>query len=57
MDRCILATSQYLYTHHWKWIDVKIGNYENSNGIISARFFKALEVLRTLQDKIEVEFN
>jgi hypothetical protein len=57
MDKCICATSQYLYTHHWKWIDVKIGDYENLDGVMGTWFIRAFEVLRALRDKTEIEYS
>jgi serine/threonine protein kinase len=56
MDRSIPAT-EFLYTEHWKWIDVKIGDYESSHDVVGTGFFRAPEVLRALRDGTKVEYS
>jgi serine/threonine protein kinase len=41
----------------WEWIDVKIGDYESSDGVAGTGFFRAPEVLRALQDGTNVEYS
>jgi len=45
MDRSILVTSHFQYTDDLEWIDVKIGDYENLDGVTGRGCFRALEVL------------
>ncbi len=57
MDRSILATSHFQYTDDLEWIDIKIGDYENLDGIMGIMCFRALEVLRALQDGTNVKYS
>jgi serine/threonine protein kinase len=38
-------------------IEVKVGDYESSDGVVGTGFYRAPEVLRALRDKTEVEYS
>jgi len=48
--------SRAIHVHHWV-IDVKIGDYESSDGVEGTAFFRAPEVFRALRDETEVEYS
>jgi serine/threonine protein kinase len=57
---CDMPRSNYpptQFPEHWKLIDVKIGDYENSDGVAGTGFFRAPEVLRALRDGTKVEYS
>jgi len=42
----------------YSWvIEVKVGDYESSDGVVGTGFYRAPEVLRALRDKTEVEYS
>jgi serine/threonine protein kinase len=41
----------------WRLIDVKIGDYENSDVVLGTGFFRAPEVLRALRDGTKVKYS
>jgi len=57
MDRSIFATSRFHYTNDLEWIDVKIGDYKHSNGVVGTWCFKAPKVLRALRDGTNVKYS
>ncbi len=48
---------ELIHKHQWRRIDVKIGDYESSDGVMGSAFFRAPEVLRALRDGTKVEYS
>jgi len=57
MDRSIFATSRFHYNDDLEWIDVKIGDYECSDGVVGTWCFKAPEMLQALRDGTNVKYS
>jgi len=46
-----------MHMRHCRLIEVKIGDYESSDGVAGTAFFRAPEVLRALRDGTKVEYS
>jgi serine/threonine protein kinase len=57
LDKSIFGTPRFHYTNDLEWIDVKIGDYERSDGVVGTWCFKAPKVFRALRDGTNVKYS